>query len=131
LEKLKICYLHLLFRPLILSLFFIQNAFSQPDVGFDSRYNNETSAKTGRSFHYLWADIALSGYSGWGKIFTTGWAKITTIRETLHPEGAPWKCSETGMQPKESQLVGFDNVPNFVDFRFGKFCSQDQKSIIR
>ncbi len=56
-----------------------QNAISQPVVGLDNRFNNETNAKTGKPFHYLWSDTEDSGYSRWGEIFTGRGAKITTI----------------------------------------------------
>jgi unsaturated rhamnogalacturonyl hydrolase len=78
-EKQKIYNLRLLFMSLILSSFFVQNAFSQPVVGLDNWYNHETNEKTGKPFHYLWTDTASSGYSRWGKIFTARGAKITTI----------------------------------------------------
>src|ERR1035437_9787132 len=57
----------------------IQNAVSQPVVGLDNWYNHETSAKTGKPFHYLWTDTEFSGYSRWGEIFTGRGAKITTV----------------------------------------------------
>ena len=57
-EKQKIYNLRLLFMSLILSLFFVQNAFSQPVIGLDNWYNHETNAKTGMPFHYLWTDTA-------------------------------------------------------------------------
>lgn len=84
-EKKKFFYLRLFFISLIMSLFFIGNAFSQPVVGLDNWYNHETNAKTGTPFHYLWTDTAFSGYSRWGKIFTSRGAKITTVGK---PENA-------------------------------------------
>jgi hypothetical protein len=70
---------HKLFMLMILLLFVLQNASSQPVVGLDNWFNRETKAKTGQPFHYLWTDTANSGYSRWGKIFTDKGAKITTL----------------------------------------------------
>jgi hypothetical protein len=72
---------HLLPVSVILSFFFVQNSFSQPVVGLDNWYNNETNAQTGKPFHYLWSDTEFSGYSRWGEIFISKGAKITTIKK--------------------------------------------------
>lgn len=48
-------------------------------VGLDNWFNRET--KNGTQFHYLWNDTADSGYSLWGKIFTSKGAKITTLEK--------------------------------------------------
>jgi unsaturated rhamnogalacturonyl hydrolase len=78
-EKQKICNLRLLLMSVILSLFFIQNGFSQPVVGLDNWFNHEINAKTGKPFHYLWTDTEFSGFSRWGEIFINRGAKITTL----------------------------------------------------
>lgn len=70
---------HLLFILIIISVFIVQNAISQPVVGLDNWYNHEINAKTGKPFHYLWTDTAWSGYSRWGEIFTKRGAKIITL----------------------------------------------------
>ncbi|HEY4787654.1 MAG TPA: DUF4350 domain-containing protein [Bacteroidales bacterium] len=59
--------------------FFFQNCNAQINVGLDNYYNHETDSKTGKPFHYLWSDSAFSGYSRWGKIFTSRGAKISTL----------------------------------------------------
>ncbi len=64
---------------MILPAFVIQNISCQPVVGLDNWYNHETNAASGKPFHYLWNDTALSGYSRWGAIFTAKGATITTI----------------------------------------------------
>ncbi len=64
---------------LIVSGFFSLTTYAQPVVGLDNWYNREVNAKTGAPFHYLWTDTAFSGYSRWGKIFTSRGAKITTL----------------------------------------------------
>jgi unsaturated rhamnogalacturonyl hydrolase len=56
-----------------------QNSGAQPVVGLDNWFNHETNAKTGQPYHYLWTDTEWSGYSGWGEIFKSRGAKITTI----------------------------------------------------
>jgi unsaturated rhamnogalacturonyl hydrolase len=61
----------------------LQNANSQSVVGLDTWFNNETNAKTGKPFHYLWTDTEFSGYSRWGEIFTSRGAKITTVGKPL------------------------------------------------
>ena len=42
---------------------------SQARVGLDAWYNHEISKTTGQSYHYLWTDTAMSGFSRWGEIF--------------------------------------------------------------
>ena len=63
----------------LISAYTFQNCTAQVNVGLDNWYNHETSAKTGKPFHYLWTDTAWSGYSRWGKIFTDKGAKISTL----------------------------------------------------
>jgi unsaturated rhamnogalacturonyl hydrolase len=71
--------MNLIVLMLVLSGLAIQSATSQPVVGLDNWYNNETNAKTGKPFHYLWTDTEFSGYSRWGEIFTARGAKLTTV----------------------------------------------------
>ena len=78
-EKLKTLLMRLIFLVLTISGFISQNAISQPVVGLDNWYNNETHAKTGFPFHYLWTDSEDSGYSRWGGIFTDREAILTTV----------------------------------------------------
>ena len=59
--------------------FISPDVISQPVVGLDNWFNNETNAKTNKPFHYLWSDTASSGYSRWGEIFTGKGAQITTV----------------------------------------------------
>jgi unsaturated rhamnogalacturonyl hydrolase len=62
-------------------IFFSSNSMGQTVVGLDNWYNREVNAKSGLPFHYLWTDTAFSGYSRWGKIFTSRGAKITTLEK--------------------------------------------------
>ena len=48
-------------------------------VGLDNWFNRET--KNGKPFHYIWDDIADSGYSRWGKIFTDKGATLSTLEK--------------------------------------------------
>jgi unsaturated rhamnogalacturonyl hydrolase len=43
------------------------------------------------------------------------------IEESLHPDGFLGYVQGTGKEPKDSQPVGYDNVPNFEDFGLGCF----------
>lgn len=61
--------------------FFYLTADAQPVVGLDNWYNREVNPKTGAPFHYLWTDTAFSGYSRWGKIFTSRGAKLSTLEK--------------------------------------------------
>lgn len=70
---------HFFFTFVFVFAFIVQNLFSQSVVGLDNWYNHETDVKTGKPFHYLWTDTALSGYSRWGEIFSGRGAKITTL----------------------------------------------------
>lgn len=47
------------------------------------------------------------------------WNALTT--ESLHPNGFLGFVQGTGKEPKDSQPVGYDNVPNFEDFGLGCF----------
>jgi hypothetical protein len=58
---------------------------AQITVGLDNWYNKEVNSKTGLPYHYLWTDTASSGYSRWGKIFTSRGVKIS---ETGKPGSA-------------------------------------------
>jgi unsaturated rhamnogalacturonyl hydrolase len=76
-----------IFKPLLISVviacfgFITTTCRAQPVVGLDNWYNREVNAKTGTPFHYLWTDTAFSGYSRWGKIFTSRGAKLTTLEK--------------------------------------------------
>jgi unsaturated rhamnogalacturonyl hydrolase len=74
-------YKYFIFLSLTVFGFISQNAISQPVIGLDNWYNREVNVKTGIPFHYLWTDTAFSGYSRWGKIFTSRGAKLTTIEK--------------------------------------------------
>lgn len=48
-------------------------------VVLDHFFNNEINAKTGKPFHYLWTDTAMSGFSQLGTLFQSKGAEITTL----------------------------------------------------
>ena len=43
------------------------------------------------------------------------------VTESVHPNGFLGYVQGTGKEPKDSQPVGYDNVPNFEDFGLGCF----------
>jgi unsaturated rhamnogalacturonyl hydrolase len=47
------------------------------------------------------------------------WNALMT--ESVHPNGFLGYVQGTGKEPKDSQPVGYDNVPNFEDFGLGCF----------
>ncbi len=59
------------------------NSYSQDVVGLDTWFNHEINASTGKPYHYLWSDTAMSGFSDWGKIFLSKGARITTVGKPL------------------------------------------------
>ena len=67
----------------IISSFIGKNSFSQPVVGLDNWFNCEVSPNTGKSFHYLWTDTEMTGYSRWGEIFISRGANIKTVGKPL------------------------------------------------
>ena len=76
----------ILLFALVMSLFTSMEVQAQIKVGLDNWFNNETNAKTGKPFHYLWADTAFSGYSRWGKIFEKEGAVLSTLKKPTYAE---------------------------------------------
>lgn len=68
----------LLIIPFLITSFFALDLKSQPVIGLDNWFNQETNA-SGIEFHYLWTDTEFSGYSRWGIIFKQKGAEITTV----------------------------------------------------
>ena len=64
---------------ILVSGLFCAEVNAQVVVGLDNWFNRETNTATGKPYHYLWSDTAWSGYSRWGKIFTSMGAEITTV----------------------------------------------------
>jgi len=52
-------------------------------------------------------------------VVTKAWNGLVT--QSLHPDGFLGYVQGTGKEPKDSQPVGYDNVPNFEDFGLGCF----------
>ena len=76
----------ILFLMLIMSMCSSIEVNAQVKVGLDNWFNNETNAKTGKPFHYLWNDTTFSGYSRWGKIFEKEGAIISTLKKPTRTE---------------------------------------------
>ena len=53
---------------------------AQMNVVLDNYYNNETNAKTGKPYHYIWEDTALSGFSEFGALFQNKGAVLKTLK---------------------------------------------------
>jgi unsaturated rhamnogalacturonyl hydrolase len=52
-------------------------------------------------------------------VLMKAWNALVT--ESVHPNGFLGWVQGTGKEPKDSQPVGYDNVPNFEDFGLGCF----------
>ncbi len=50
-------------------------------VTLDNYYNNEFNNKTGKPFHYLWSDTAMSGFSQLGDVFKKNGAVLSTLQQ--------------------------------------------------
>jgi len=59
----------------------ITMSYAQKKVMLDNFYNNEISSKTGKPFHYIWEDTALSGFSELGDLFKLRGATLSTLKE--------------------------------------------------
>lgn len=70
----------------------IHTASAQVHVTLDNYYNQETNAKTGAPFHYLWSDPANSGFSQWGAMFRDAGAQTDMLRQA--PTDALLKASD-------------------------------------
>ena len=57
----------------------ILKKYKPKKVVLDHFYNNEVNAKTGKPFHYLWTDTAMSGFSQFGELFKKEGADISTL----------------------------------------------------
>jgi hypothetical protein len=87
-------------------------SFAQKRVVLDNFYNNEFDSKSGKSFHYLWEDSAMSGFSEFGKLFTNKGALLSVCKEK--PTFANLKSADLYI------IVDPDNQletahPNFMD----------------
>lgn len=59
----------------------ISSIYAQKKVVLDNFYNNEVNSKTGKPYHYLWEDKALSGFSELGDLFQDKGAVISVLKE--------------------------------------------------
>lgn len=54
---------------------------AQKQVVLDNYYNNEFDSKSGKSFHYLWEDASMGGFSEFGKLFSNQGATLSLCKE--------------------------------------------------
>jgi len=64
-----------------ISFFSVFEMQAQKKVVIDNFFNNEISSKTNQPFHYLWDDVAFSGFSQLGDIFKENGAVLATLKE--------------------------------------------------
>ncbi|MGA1978156.1 MAG: DUF4350 domain-containing protein [Bacteroidales bacterium] len=64
---------------LLSALVTFQSLSAQPVIGLDNWFNRETNPATGKPYHYLWTDTAVTGYSRWGEIFKAKGARLATV----------------------------------------------------
>ena len=76
----------ILLLMLVMGLFSSIEVKAQVKVGLDNWFNNETNAKTGKPFHYLWDDTSFSGYSRLGNIFEKEGAVLSTLKKPTKKE---------------------------------------------
>ena len=57
----------------------IMEKYKAKKVVLDNFYNKETHPKTGKPFHYLWTDTAMSGFSQLGELFKANGTEISTL----------------------------------------------------
>lgn len=87
-------------------------AFAQKKVVLDNYYNNEFAPKTGQPYHYLWDDLAMSGFSEFGKLFTAKGAVLATLKEKPTAENLKGASVYIIVDP-DNQLE--TPKPNFMD----------------
>jgi hypothetical protein len=134
---------------LIVSGFFQLTMTAQPVAGLDNWFNRETDAKTGKPFHYIWADTENSGYSRWGDIFITRGAKLITTEKPdaealskidvyiiVDPDTTTEAPSPNYILPEDSKAIGkwvkkggvlavlVNDAPNCEFTNLNKFTSQ-------
>jgi unsaturated rhamnogalacturonyl hydrolase len=61
--------------------FMCTNVKAQKEVVLDNYYNNEFNKNTGKPFHYLWSDTAMSGFSQLGDVFKKNGAVLSTLQQ--------------------------------------------------
>ena len=55
--------------------------YSQKTILLDNYYNNEKHPQTRKSYHYLWSDTEVSGFSEFGKLFEQQGYKLDVLKE--------------------------------------------------
>lgn len=85
---------------------------AQKKVVLDNYYNNEFGPKTGLPYHYLWDDLAMSGFSEFGKLFTAKGAVLATLKEKPTAENLKGASIYVMVDP-DNQLE--TPKPNYMD----------------
>ncbi len=70
-----------LFLTLLLIVLVTNLSYCQPRILLDNFYNNEFDMKTGKSYHYLWDDFEVSGFSELGKLFIDRGCVLSLLKE--------------------------------------------------
>jgi unsaturated rhamnogalacturonyl hydrolase len=97
---------------IVLVSFCVTTAFAQKKIMIDNFYNNEISSKTGKPFHYIWEDKALSGFSELGDLFQAQGATLATLK--VKPTKATLKSADVFIiVDPDTKLESAQ--PNFMD----------------
>jgi unsaturated rhamnogalacturonyl hydrolase len=95
-----------------LSIAMSASSFSQKKVLLDNFYNNEINSKTGKPFHYIWEDTALSGFSELGGLFQIKGATLATLN--VKPTLDNLKCASIFIIVDPDSKLECSN-PNYMD----------------
>lgn len=98
---------------ILLSCMSVTN-FSQKVILLDNFYNNETSPKTGKPFHYLWEDTEMSGFSQFGNLFQQKGFKLSTLREKPNLKNLKQATIYILVDPDTPLET---TKPNYMDFK--------------
>lgn len=96
-------------------------AKAQKNVVLDNYYNNEIGKKTNQPFHYIWDDLAYSGFSQFGSIFTENGAKLSVLKEK--PDCKNLKNADIYIIVDPDHLADNEN-PNYMDKKAAKAIAQ-------
>ncbi|NDP19975.1 MAG: hypothetical protein GZ091_02675 [Paludibacter sp.] len=94
---------------------------AQKRVVLDNYYNNEFDSSTGKPFHYLWNDTAMSGFSQFGKLFKAQKAVLSILR--IKPTSKNLKNADVYIIVDPDTKLETVN-PNFMDKRASEAIAQ-------
>lgn len=100
-----------------LFLLIVISVSAQKNVVLDNYFNCETGKKTNQPYHYIWEDVAFSGFSELGSIFTKSGAKISTLKEK--PTCKNLKNTDVYIIVDPDHLADSDK-PNYMDEKAAK-----------